>query len=172
METVLKNWNGMTTEAAAEAVLPCCGSHAWAVALASQRPVPDEAALLAASDRIWSNLPETDWDEAFRSHPRIGETKAAGAATSVSLSWSKGEQSAAGDLNDEAIRQQLAQGNRTYEEKFRRIYIVCATGKSAREMLDVLNRRLHNDPATETCEAAEQQRQITHLRLRKWLRGE
>lgn len=162
----------MATEAAAETVLSCCGSRAWAYGLASHRPIADMATLLSLSDKVWWSLPETDWDEAFRSHPRIGEKKAVGAATSTSLSWSKGEQSAASDLDDDTIRLSLADGNRAYEEKFGRIYIVCATGKSAREMLDILSCRLRNDPQTELREAAEQQRKITHLRLEKWLRGE
>lgn len=162
----------MSAEEAANAVLPCCGSRAWANGLAAERPLQDEAALLEASDRVWWALHESDWDEAFRSHPRIGEKKAVGEATAVSLSWSAGEQSSAADLSDEDVAARLVAGNRAYEEKFGRIFIVCATGKTAREMLAILERRMAHDEITELHEAAEQQRQITHLRLKKWLRGE
>jgi 2-oxo-4-hydroxy-4-carboxy-5-ureidoimidazoline decarboxylase len=82
---------------------------------------------------------------------------------------SANEQSAA-NLTDD-IQQQLAEANREYDEKFGRIFIVCATGKTAEQMLAILRSRLANDPATELREAAEQQRQITQIRLRKWLAG-
>ncbi len=167
----LDAWNKMPPDDAAMAVLPCCGSRAWARGLAGARPVADEASLLEASDRVWWTLPETDWDEAFRSHPRIGQQKSVGEATAQSLSWSAGEQSAA-DLNEDEVKALLAASNAAYEAKFGRIFIVCATGKSAREMLGILQERMSNDAATEVRAAAEQQRQITHLRLKKWLRGE
>lgn len=172
MTNVLQRWNGMSDEEAALAVLPCCGSRAWAGKLAAARPLMDEETLLVASDCAWWSLAESDWDEAFRSHPRIGQQKAVGSATDVSLAWSNGEQASATDLTDAGVAAQLASGNQAYEERFGRIYIVCATGKSAREMLDILRTRMQNDRATETREAAEQQRQITHLRLQKWLRGD
>jgi 2-oxo-4-hydroxy-4-carboxy-5-ureidoimidazoline decarboxylase len=70
-----------------------------------------------------------------------------------------------------AVKIALAEGNREYEHKFGRIFIVCATGKSAAELLEILRRRLQNDARTELHEAAEQQRQITQIRLRKWLQG-
>jgi 2-oxo-4-hydroxy-4-carboxy-5-ureidoimidazoline decarboxylase len=111
-------------------------------------------------------LPESDWQEAFDSHPRLGERRAK-AATAQSLNWSAGEQSAANP--DDAVREALAHGNREYEEKFGRIFLLCATGRSAPEMLMILRERMQNDAVTEVREAAEQQRLITRLRLRKWL---
>jgi 2-oxo-4-hydroxy-4-carboxy-5-ureidoimidazoline decarboxylase len=123
--------------------------------------------LFAASDRIWTPLPEPAWREAFDSHPRIGQQHAR-SATAQSLSWSSAEQRAA--MSDEdATKLALAEGNRQYEERFGRIFIVCASGKSAAEILAILNDRLNNTPAAELLEAAEQQRQITQLRLRRWL---
>ena len=163
----IEEWNAMTADAASEAVLPCCGSHAWARALASRRPLSTLPELLAASDAAWWSLSEPDWQEAFDSHPRIGEQQAKH-ATGASLSWSAGEQNLAG-LSDADAKTKLAEGNRAYEEKFGRIFIVCATGKTAQEMLSLLTQRMHNTPEAELHETAEQQREITHIRLRKWL---
>ena len=68
-----------------------------------------------------------------------------------------------------SLQQALTDGNREYEKKFHRIFIICASGKSTVEILEDLRRRLDNDTATELLEAAEQQRQITQLRLKKWI---
>jgi 2-oxo-4-hydroxy-4-carboxy-5-ureidoimidazoline decarboxylase len=162
----LADWNAMAASAAAAAILPCNGSHAWAEALADLRPFASPEALFDAADHVWKALPASDWQQAFNSHPRIGEQKAH-AATAESLRWSSGEQSAANP--DSATKAKLRAANRKYEAKFDRIFLVCATGKTAAEMLAILSRRLGNDPASELLEAAEQQRQITQLRLRKWI---
>jgi 2-oxo-4-hydroxy-4-carboxy-5-ureidoimidazoline decarboxylase len=159
-------WNAMSAEAAAQAALPCCGSSAWAERLAAQRPFATFEKLSKASDAVWLALPEREWQQAFDSHPRIGQAHAK-AATAKSLKWSEGEQAAANP--DDAARAALVAGNAAYEARFGRIFIVCATGKSAAEMLGVLQKRMENDDATELREAAEQQRLITQLRLRKWL---
>ena len=164
----LEDWNAMSADAASETVLPCCGSHAWARGLASRRPLNTLPDLLAASDAAWWSLAEADWQEAFDSHPRIGEQHAVRHATDASLAWSAGEQQTA-NLSDEDVKARLAESNRAYEAKFGRIFIVCATGKMAHEMLAILTRRMHNTPEAELQEAAEQQREITHIRLRKWL---
>jgi 2-oxo-4-hydroxy-4-carboxy-5-ureidoimidazoline decarboxylase len=164
----LNDWNEMDTDAAADAVLPCCGSHAWALGLAARRPLSTLPELLAASDTAWWSLLETDWKEAFDSHPRIGEKHAQAAATAASLQWSHEEQST-GLTCDETSEALLKLGQAAYEQRFGRIFIVCATGKSAREMLTILERRMHHTLEEELHEAAEQQRQITHVRLRKWL---
>jgi 2-oxo-4-hydroxy-4-carboxy-5-ureidoimidazoline decarboxylase len=115
---------------------------------------------------VWAGLAEVDWGEAFDSHPRIGQQHAK-AATAQSLSWSASEQRTASP--DEAARLALEEANKKYEERFSRIFIVCASGKSAREILEILNARMQNTAADELLEAAEQQRQITQLRLRRWL---
>lgn len=166
MNETLSAWNGLSPEAAQAAVLPCNGSLAWALSLALGRPFAGPEPLFAASDQTWRALAPSDWEQAFSSHPRIGETHAK-QATAKSLAWSEGEQS--GLSSEDRIRDALAEGNRAYEARFGRIFLVCATGKSAAEMLAILGRRLGNDPATELLEAAEAQRRITQLRLRKWL---
>jgi len=135
-----------------------------------RRPLADETALLAAADEVWRGLGEQDWMEAFRSHPRIGESRAVRPVAAKSAAWSGQEQSgltqAAGA---DAIKVALADANQEYERRFGHIFIVCASGKSGSEMLEILLRRLHNDAAAELREAAEQQRQITHIRLKKWI---
>jgi 2-oxo-4-hydroxy-4-carboxy-5-ureidoimidazoline decarboxylase len=165
---VLARWNLLPVEEAAKEILPCCGSRAWARAMASSRPLQELATLLATSDRIWLDLSAADWLEALHSHPRIGETLKPREASARSLRWSEQEQSLAAE-SDDSQQQALAEGNREYEQKFHRIFVICATGKSADEILANLQQRLNNDDTTELREAAEQQRQITQIRLRKWL---
>ncbi len=166
----LQAWNELAAEEAAEAVLPCNGSHTWAAALAARRPFGTAKALFVAADEVWRALPAAGWQAAFDSHPRIGEAKAH-AATGRSLAWSAGEQvQAQAQCSVETDEQaELAAGNRAYEARFGRIFLICATGKSAAEILAALQGRLRNDPHAELLEAAEQQRRITQLRLRKWL---
>ena len=149
-------------------VLSCCGSHAWAALLAATRPYAEEQTLFAAADEYWRSLPEADWFEAFRSHPRIGEQHAQTQTTATSAAWSRSEQ---GQMNeaDAAILLRMREGQRAYEERFGRIFIVCASGRPPSELLGILERRLKNDPGLELLESGEQQRQIMQLRLRKWL---
>jgi 2-oxo-4-hydroxy-4-carboxy-5-ureidoimidazoline decarboxylase len=168
LNSVLGRWNTLPQEEAAVEILSCCGSQAWAQRLVSMRPFPDQGSLLAASGLCWRSLPEEDWNEAFRSHPRIGERHAQNKTTSVSAAWSRTEQSQMKDA-DAAILERMRQGHRAYEERFGRIFIVCAAGKQPEEMLHILEQRLSNDPARELVESASQQEQITQLRLRKWL---
>ena len=168
MSHVLARWNLLPADEAAREILPCCGSRAWANGMAAQRPVADVATLLATSDRIWRDLPTADWLEAFQSHPRIGETRIPLESSARSEDWSAQEQRHAAQ-SDDSLKQALAKGNREYEQKFQRIFIICATGKSADEILANLQKRLNNDEVTELREAAEQQRHIAQIRLRKWL---
>jgi OHCU decarboxylase len=172
VENVLTLWNLLPADDAVGKILPCCGSKAWARAMAARRPLADEGAILAASNEVWRNLPRADWTEAFESHPRIGESRASGPSPqppqSAAVAWSAQEQRDVGDA-DAALKNTLAEANRKYERRFNRIFIVCATGKSASEILAILQWRMANDEETELQEAAEQQRQIMEIRLRKWL---
>lgn len=170
MSTVLDRWNHLPTQEAVEQVLPCCGSARWARELASRRPLPHETSLLAASDEIWNSLGGQDWAEAFAKHPRIGERKAPAVASPQSASWSEQEQKNVASAGED-VQEALAQANRDYERRFGRVFIVCAAGKSGSEILDILRRRLQDDDAAELREAAEEQRKITNLRLKKWLRS-
>jgi OHCU decarboxylase len=168
ISVVLTRWNGLPVQDAAEEILPCCGSKPWASRMAERRPFTDVPSLLDASDDVWRKLPEAAWLEAFRSHPRIGESHAPVSATTQSASWSSEEQRKL-SVADDGVKAALAEANRAYERRFNRIFIVCASGRSPSEILAILNRRLANDEQTELIEAAEQQRQITQLRLKKWL---
>ena len=168
MSETLARWNRLRPTDAAKDILPCCGSTAWAAGMAARRPFSDEASLLAASDETWRNLATADWREAFRGHPRIGESRASQPAPAQSSAWSKQEQqsvAAAGEM----VKIDLARANDEYERRFGHIFIVCATDKSGPEILEILRRRLRNDQATELQEAAKQQLLITHIRLKKWL---
>lgn len=168
MSSPLSCWNSLPADQAALEILPCCGSRAWANEMASHRPFNDVPSLLDTSDRIWRKLAVADWLEAFQSHPRIGESRSHAEVSARSQQWSAQEQSRAVDSSD-SVKQALAEGNQQYEEKFGRIFIICATGKSAPEILQNLQRRLNNDEATELREAAEHQRQIIQIRVNKWL---
>ncbi len=167
----LAAWNVADESSALEAMLACCGSRRWATAMVALRPIASIEALSDAVDRVWSAMQEADWLEAFACHPRIGERKSAVAGAHVSsksTAWSRQEQSSASATN-ELILAELAEGNRLYEQRFGFTYIVCATGKSAVEMLTILKRRLERNRQAELHEAAEQQRQIMQIRLGKWL---
>jgi 2-oxo-4-hydroxy-4-carboxy-5-ureidoimidazoline decarboxylase len=167
MNTVLSSWNQASAEDALDAMLACCGARRWATAMVALRPIAEVRELSAAADRIWGTMEEADWLEAFACHPRIGDRKAAH-ASQKSVAWSRQEQSAASTAAERVLAE-LAAGNAKYEKRFGFTYIVCATGKSAEEMLTILNHRLAGDRASELIEAAEQQRQITQIRLGKWL---
>ena len=162
----LAAWNALDAPSAVATILPCTGSLAWANQLTALRPFNTPFDLTCTADIVWRSLPAAEQQQAFDSHPRIGERHAK-SATATSLALSAAEQSTAQLTAD--TEAELAAANRAYEEKFGRIFIICATGKSAEEMLAILQHRLSSDPATELREAAEQQRQITQIRLRKWL---
>jgi 2-oxo-4-hydroxy-4-carboxy-5-ureidoimidazoline decarboxylase len=168
MNPVLERWHTLPPEEAAAEVLSCCGSHAWAKCLAAMRPFAEEPSVFAAADHCWQHLTRLDWLEAFRSHPRIGEQHAQKQTTATSAAWSRAEQSQMKDA-DAAILQRMQEGHREYEERFERIFIVCASGKRPVELLSILESRLANDPEQELLESAAQQQQIMQLRLRKWL---
>ena len=162
----LLHWNAMLPADAAAAIMPCCASRAWAAALAARRPLATLPELLAASDSAWWSLTPEDWDEAFAAHPRLGEQHAA-AASAKSLAWSSNEQATLDP--DGSLREQIAENNHVYEERFGRVFLLRAAGRSAAEVLAIQQRRLHNTPEAELQEAAEQQREITHGRLQRWL---
>jgi len=165
---VVEGLNALPGDQAFARLLECCGSSRWAQSMAVRRPFQDERQLIEAAERIWWGLAGDDWLEAFRAHPKIGESRPARETGEGAQRWSEEEQSAARTAAS-ATLDALAEANRAYEERFGHIFIVCATGKRSEEMLETLRRRLANDPRTELCVAAEQQRRITLLRLRKML---
>lgn len=162
----LETFNALSSDAARAELLRCCGCARWADAVLAARPYRDKAALLAASDAAWARTGEAEWREAFSHHPRIGGKDALREKFAATRAWAKGEQSGAAAASD-AVLDALAAGNAAYEKKFGHIFIVCATGKSAAEMLDLLQSRLPNDAGTELRLAAGEQNKITKIRLEK-----
>ena len=130
------------------------------------RPYTSLETLIANSDSIWWSLQREDWLEAFRSHPKIGEKKAAATVTDQSRQWSGQEQAGVATSSRETV-DALAALNWAYEQKFSFIFIICATGKTSDEMLESLKKRLANDAETELPIAAAEQNKITELRLKK-----
>jgi len=139
-------------------LISCCGSTAWANAMFNRQPFED---LHRAADEIWWALTPQDWLEAFAAHPKIGQKSAA--------KWTAQEQSGMSHAAA-STAEEMARLNSEYENKFGFIYIVCATGKSADEMLTILQTRIHNSPEQEIRMAAAEQAKITHLRLDKLLK--
>jgi OHCU decarboxylase len=164
----LERLNTLSPEEAESELLKCCGSTLWARRMGGERPFHDLQELLTKADAIWWSLDAEDWLEAFSRHPKIGEKESVRAQSKDAHQWSEQEQAGTNSA-DEETRLALAEANREYERKFGHIYIICATGKTADEMLSILRERLQNDRDNELRVAAEEQRKITHLRLKKLL---
>ena len=166
-QQMILQWLNTAPKAQAYATFDsCCGSSAWAERMTERRPYATVKQLEAVADEEWADLNPQDWLEAFKAHPKIGENKAEKAQSDTAEGWSDQEQSGTREASQEVL-DALHEANRAYEEKFGFIFIVCATGKSAQEMLEILERRLENDRDTEIKTAAEEQRKITQLRLEK-----
>jgi OHCU decarboxylase len=154
-------------EEAQEEFLKCCGSVRWAEAMVQLRAYAATVeGLVLLGNEMWWTLDRADWLEAFCSHPKIGENKAAAQGSTQSTQWSGQEQAGVRNADQDTI-DELAQLNHEYENKFGFIFIVCATGKSAAEMLAILRERLRNEIDVELPIAAAEQAKITELRLKK-----
>jgi 2-oxo-4-hydroxy-4-carboxy-5-ureidoimidazoline decarboxylase len=164
MTPALDRLNALPLEEAAERLRACCGSSRWVEAMLACRPFKSADDLLAAADEAWRATGPKDWDEAFAHHPRIGERHAAAQVSATARAWSAGEQGTAAGAGA-AARAALAEANEAYERRFGRIYIVCAAGRNAEEMLADIAVRMQNDPDRERAVAVEEQRKITRLRL-------
>ncbi|WP_223787186.1 2-oxo-4-hydroxy-4-carboxy-5-ureidoimidazoline decarboxylase [Marinicella meishanensis] len=164
----LAAFNQMHGAALATALERCCGASRWVAAMVAAHPFASVAAVHQSSDEIWSAMGEPDYREAFSHHPMIGDLAALRERFADTAAWAGQEQSGSQQA-DEATLLALQQGNHDYLAKFGHIFIVCATGKSAAEMLALLQQRLPNDAATELATAAAEQNKITHLRLDKML---
>jgi 2-oxo-4-hydroxy-4-carboxy-5-ureidoimidazoline decarboxylase len=156
----LDELNTLPTDEVVTKLLGCCGSTRWSVQMAARRPFANLEAIGAEADKIWHGLAPEDWREAFAAHPRIG----ARSATPWSLEEQRGVEAAPA-----GTRARLEDANREYEARFGFIFIVCATGKSAEEMLASANERLKHPPDEEWRIAGEEQRKITRVRLAKLL---
>lgn len=164
-EARLRWLNSLPDYAARSVLLNCCGSLKWTDLMTHHRPFADAAQLLDRHATSCERLTPDDWKEAFAAHPKIGEEEDT-IISGQAQRWSKQEQSEAA-IAPRQVRNALQRGNQEYHERFGYIFIVCASGKSAEEMLMALTERLRNDPAHELEVAAGEQKKITQLRLRK-----
>jgi OHCU decarboxylase len=146
----------------------CCASSRWVTAMVSRRPYATAEALHAAAREIWRSLDGEDWLEAFAHHPRIGSRASDRPQGERGEAWSAGEQAGV-DAAQRDVVDELAKINRAYEQRFGFIYIVCATGLSAEEMLAMARARMQHSVQHELTVAAEEQSRITALRLDKLL---
>ena len=164
----LAQLNRLTDVQATQCFMQCCTATAWVSAMVQARPFVDKNDLTAKADLAWKNLAQTDYLEAFDGHPQIGNVDTLRAKYANTKALASGEQSSVSEASEQVIAA-LAKGNSDYLKKFGFIFIVCATGKSAEQMLALLEARLPNDKASELVNAAEEQRKIFHLRLEKLL---
>jgi 2-oxo-4-hydroxy-4-carboxy-5-ureidoimidazoline decarboxylase len=164
----LEQFNTMDEEKAREALALCCVSERWIDGMLEERPYDSADALHTRADALWADLGEGDYLQAFEGHPKIGDVASLRAKYAASGALAAGEQSGVSGA-DTALLERLARGNAEYEARFGFIFIVCASGKSAREMCDLLEARLHNPRQEELLIAAEEQRRILQLRLEKML---
>ena len=163
LDDQVARWLDSRGESAARAaLLKCCSSVDWAARVLAGRPFGSGPRLLDLVDEAWEQRSETDLDQAMAGHPRLGERPSA----TPESEWASEEQHGEA-LAVEATLAALRDANREYEAKFGHVFLLCATGKSAEEMLAACRSRLANDAATERTIAAAEQHQITLLRLRK-----
>jgi len=155
----LDELNAMPRDAAERELAKCCGSSRWTSAMAGRRPFRNVDQLYRAADEVWTSLDGADWLEAFSHHPRIGER---------AVGWARDEQSGTSGASARTM-ERLAKLNHDYQRKFGHVFLICATGKPADELLSQLERRMMNDPAAELRVAAAEQAKITRLRLEKLL---
>jgi 2-oxo-4-hydroxy-4-carboxy-5-ureidoimidazoline decarboxylase len=163
--------NAWSAERFRQELSRCCGSPHWVERMLDCRPFADEAALFQLAEEIWWSLEPKLWPEAFEHHPRIGGKDALRQKFAATRDWAQGEQSGVRGA-DEAVLDELARGNEEYEKKFGRIFIVCATGKTAAEMLALLKARLPNMNEEELYVTATEQAKINFVRLVKLLAKE
>jgi len=165
-DAAAKRIDTLTPDLAERELKNCCGSTTWVQQMIDARPFETWDELENVAEEMWFGLQAADWHEALAAHPRIGETKAAPSQAAAAAKWSSDEQSRVAQANGPTIAK-LADVNRRYEERFGHIYIICATGRSADEMLAIAEERLNNEPEKELRVAAEEQMKITKLRLMK-----
>ncbi len=164
----LHEFNILPKEKLVEELTKCCGSSAWVKRMLPFVPAEDLVELLEDAEEQWWKCSADDWKEAFTHHPRIGDIDSLKKKFASTATWATQEQGAVNNASEDTIRA-LAEGNRLYEVKFGYIFIVCATGRSAEEMLGILQTRLAHSPEEEIEIAADEQNKITKLRIEKLL---
>jgi 2-oxo-4-hydroxy-4-carboxy-5-ureidoimidazoline decarboxylase len=166
----LQSINEANTEQAKQLFLQCCTSDHWIDSMVNARPYASPQDVRSKADDHWRELREEDYLQAFEGHPKIGDVDSLKAKYANTKELAAGEQSGMTVATDDVIST-LAKGNLDYENKFGFIFIVCATGKSAQEMSELLQARLTNERTTELANAAEEQRKIFQIRLNQLLEG-
>jgi 2-oxo-4-hydroxy-4-carboxy-5-ureidoimidazoline decarboxylase len=146
----------------------CCGSKTWVEKMLPFFPADDMAELLYDAEDQWYECSPADWLEAFTQHPRIGDLESLKEKYFTTAGLAIGEQHGVTKASQQTL-EALAKGNEEYEKKFGFIFIVCATGKSAEEMLQLLQQRLPNSREEEIKIAMDEQNKITQIRLQKLL---
>lgn len=164
----LDQFNAMAVDQLKAELTRCCGSSRWVEQMIAARPFKSVSELMTCSDDVWQYLAVDDWQEAFAHHPKIGDLSSIKAKFASTSALAQGEQKGVASASDDVL-EALAKGNSDYEQKFGYIFIVCATGKSADEMLALLQERLKNEPAHEIRNAMHEQNKITRIRLEKLL---
>jgi 2-oxo-4-hydroxy-4-carboxy-5-ureidoimidazoline decarboxylase len=162
----LKEYYGCAVDVRSDALAKCCGSSGWIAKMLSMSPAHNIKDLLHQATTAWGQCGKEDWLEAFAHHPKIGDADALKRKFATTAQWAAGEQSGVNAASPETITA-LVIGNRQYEDKFGFIFIVCATGKTAHEMLELLLVRLPNTREEELRIAAQEQMKITIIRLKK-----
>ncbi len=166
----LQEFNALPSPTLASELEKCCGSSNWINAMLAARPYSSASSILEHSNAVWSKLGEDDFLEAFNHHPKIGDTESLKKRFRSTADWAGEEQKGAKNASISTLNT-LKQANNDYLQRFGFIFIVCATGKSAPEMLSLLQLRLGNDRQTELAIAAAEQDKITTLRLNKLLKA-
>jgi 2-oxo-4-hydroxy-4-carboxy-5-ureidoimidazoline decarboxylase len=164
--SIAQTLNTRTEPQAREALTNCCASQAWVEAMLAARPFADDEAVEEAAEAAAAKLGEPDWLEAFAAHPLIGDVKSLRTKYAATKALAAGEQSGVAAASD-ATLQELATLNQEYRDRFGFIFIVFATGKTAEEMLAILEDRINNPRQRELLNAAGEQMKITKLRLQK-----
>jgi 2-oxo-4-hydroxy-4-carboxy-5-ureidoimidazoline decarboxylase len=162
----LSEFNKLSQKQAFDCLFTCCGSTNWAEKMALKTPFNSIEELKKCADNLWAETSENDWLEAFTHHPKIGDIGSLEKKFAATAFWASSEQASVNQANRKVL-EKLAAGNETYWQKFGFIFIVCATGKSAGEMLDLLNERLPNERVLELRIAAGEQNKITQIRIEK-----
>ena len=168
MSITLEEFNDLAFSEAKEVLTRCCGSSQWVKKMIEARPFKSIEALYEEAQKIWQSLTREDWLEAFEQHPQIGDLSSLKAKFSHTKEWASDEQKGTDSASEQTLMD-LATYNKDYLNKFGYIFIICASGKSAMEMLDALKTRIENEPLKELQIAADQQLKITIIRLKKML---
>lgn len=149
-----------------ELLFNCCGCNAWVKGMLEIFPVNDLIDLLEYAEEKWYDCNPAEWLEAFEHHPKIGDIDSIQKKFAETADYAENEQAGVSP-NDKKVLEELIKANDAYEDVFGYIFIVFATGKTAAEMLAILNERLLNNPHDELIVAAGEQDKITKLRLQK-----